>query len=91
MERRGRIFLSKADEAGIGRDETASTEVEIAKMRVEIHMQPFAPRRLGVHHRFFDQPRGVAHPSLGRGDHRVEQEGVNAAVPCDIDEACEHA
>lgn len=52
-------FLSKLDETGIRRHETAPVDVEFAQMRVEVYMQPFAARGLGVRYGLFDEQRGV--------------------------------
>lgn len=55
-------------------------------MRFEIDMQPFAARRFGAFHGQRHHPRGVTLPLRVAGHHGVEQKGVHAAVPGDIDE-----
>ncbi len=58
-------------------------------MRLEIDMQPLGAARAGNPHGFPDQLRGDALPAHVGVNAGVEKEGMNAAVPGDVDEADE--
>ncbi|ANL85412.1 hypothetical protein AMC81_CH02651 [Rhizobium phaseoli] len=60
-------------------------------MRFEIDMQPFGAARTGNPRGFPNQLRGDALPAHVGVNAGVEKEGMNAAVPGDVDEADEAA
>ena len=72
---------------GIGRAEAAAAEVERAQMVFEVDVQPLAARRAGtIRGDCYELRSDPAAPDAGRHE-SVEQEGVDAPVPGDVDEA----
>ncbi len=80
--------LGQLDEAGFGWPETAGA-IEGSQMRLEIDMQPFGAALAGNPRGFPDQLRGDALPAHVGVNAGIEKEGMNAAIPGDIDEADE--
>src|SRR6185437_11438317 len=86
---RSGAWAEQGNEPGVGGGEAAAAEVERAEMVLEVDVQPLAARGLGFFGRDGDQP-GADPVVLGAfGDQGVEDEGVDAAVPGDVDEADE--
>ena len=82
-----KLLRPKLDHARIRGAKAARVEIEVTQMRVEIHMQPFAAAGLCLSDRFFDQRCRETLSPHRLGNHGVEEEGVHAAIPRDIDEA----
>ena len=80
-------LLFQSDQASLRRDEAATLEVEIPEVSVEVDMEPFAVGRSCARNGLLDQ--AFADPvSAQRGcNHGVEQESVDATIPCHVDEA----
>src|SRR5262245_12691913 len=85
--RRGPEALSQSDKTGIRRLESAGSEIEVAQVWIEIHMKPLATGFPSVADRLRDQFSRMAAAPQRRGNHRIEQEGMHAAVPGHVDEA----
>lgn len=77
--------ISQADQAGRRRGETKSA-IEAGEMRFEIDMQPFGSALASQSFCSFDQSACDASPPKFRIDAGIEDEGVTAAIPGDIDE-----
>lgn len=71
------------------RYESARVVVERGKTFVKVHLHPLAPRLLRVPRGDADKVGADAPPLVVGADLRVDQEGVVAAVPRDVDEADE--
>lgn len=56
-------------------------------MRFEIDVQPMGAPIPGKHGGFVYQARGDALPAQSRMHASIQDEGMNAAIPCHIDEA----
>src|SRR5207244_13443510 len=78
------------DQAG-GRGPESTAGVERRQLLGEVDVQPLALRRLSVLRGMADDFGRDAAPLEGRGDLRVAQERVIAAVPRDVDEPDELA
>src|SRR5882672_2267613 len=82
-DRRG---SAQANQAGVGRREAARREVERTEVWIEVDMQPLAAGGAGLADRDRDQRPADPAAARVRGDHGVEHEGMDAAVPRDVDE-----
>jgi hypothetical protein len=58
--------------------------VEAAQMRLEVDMDPFYPTRRGDGNRLAHQLPADAAPPILRMDGRIQQKGMNAAVPVQV-------
>ena len=80
----GRVV--QPDEPGVRGPESAAAEVERAQAVLEVDVQPLAPGRAGLAGGDLHQPGADSVPPQWPGDHGVEDERVNAAVPGHVDE-----
>lgn len=76
----------QCDEPGVGWREPARLEVERGQVVFEVNVQPLASSCTGVLHGGGDEPGAYPVVPVVRGDHGVEDECVDPAVPGDIDE-----
>lgn len=79
--------LAQLDQPCIRRFESTGAEIEVPQMRIEVDMQPFATRSPGILGRDPHELGRVPSTTMGRRYHRVEQEGMHAAIPRDVDKA----
>jgi hypothetical protein len=76
----------QADQPGWGGPEAARTEVERGQVLAEVDVEPLAARSPRVRDGMSDQGGGNALPLMAADNLGVEEEGVVAAVPRDINE-----
>src|SRR5262249_12355290 len=77
----------QVDKPGWGRPEAAGIEVERRQVLLEIDVEPLATRCRGMPDSMTHQGGANALPLMLTGDLGIEQEGVIASVPCDVDKA----
>jgi hypothetical protein len=81
--------LFQLDQARLGRSEAAFAHVEMFQVRFEVDMEPFASGSTGAVSGSIDEVgTNTVVPSVWV-DRRVEEKGVGATVPADLDESDE--
>ena len=79
--------LTERDQARFSGTKATSFDVETLEVRFEIDMQPFAACLFRFPGRERHHLGSKPFTAFFTRDHRIEQERMHAAVPCDIDEA----
>jgi len=79
------------DQASRGGDETAGLDVEGAELFIEIGVQPFTAGGTTLLYGKGDHPRPDTSAAGMTRHERVEDEGVDATIPCDVHETDELA
>jgi hypothetical protein len=87
--RRWPRFLLQGDQAGRRGGEPARIEVELPQVAFEVDIEPSAACGARLFRRYAHEVRADASPAGSTGDDRVEDEGMDSAVPRDVDEAQE--
>jgi hypothetical protein len=79
--------IGQVDQSCVRGLEAAGIEVERSEIVVEVHVQPFAASFLGVDGGSSNQLRTDTGMLVDGTDLGIEQKGMVAAIPCNVDEA----
>jgi hypothetical protein len=82
-----RSVLPEVDQPSVSRAEPAGVEIEGSEVRFEVDVQPLASRLLDVSRRLPDQFGPNAAALMACTGLGVEEKGMIAAVPSDVDES----
>lgn len=83
--------MLQGDQSGSRLIEAAAIEIERTQVLLEVDVKPLALRDTGFCGRSCDERGSDSFRPARLRDHRVEDEGMNSAVPDNVDEADQRA